>query len=116
VLKRSLGVLAVAVVIVACSSAGAPLAPSASNVWEQGRYVSTATAHPAVSESTVSEPDLDRERLLLPVFDALSEQPGFQVGGLHPDPKVNGSWSIGTANSDLELEPSLRRPIDAVSW
>jgi hypothetical protein len=90
VLKRSFGVLAIAAVIVACSSPGAPLAPSASTVWEQGRYPSAATARPALSESTVSAPDLDRERLLLPIFDALSEQPGFQVGGLDPDPNVNG--------------------------
>ena len=90
VLKRSFGVLAISAVLVACSSAGVPLAPSASTVWEQDRYLSAANARPALPESTVSEPDLDRERLLLPIFDALSEQPGFQVGGLDPDSKVNG--------------------------
>ena len=53
-LKRSIGVVAIAAVLVACSVQGA------------------------------------RERLLLPIFDALSEQPGFQVGGLDPDQQVNG--------------------------
>ena len=53
-LKRSIGVVAIAAVLVACSTQGA------------------------------------RERLLLPVLDALSEQPGFQAGGLDPDQHVNG--------------------------
>ncbi|HET7182923.1 MAG TPA: hypothetical protein VFI15_11885, partial [Candidatus Limnocylindrales bacterium] len=51
---------------------------------------SPAIAHSEVPQPTISEQELARERLLLPVFDALSQEPGFQVGGLDPDLNVNG--------------------------
>jgi hypothetical protein len=74
VLKGTFGVVAVAALLVACSSAGAPPAPSVSTVSEQDRYPSSAG--PAPSASTVSE------RELLATFDVLAELPGFQAGGL----------------------------------
>jgi hypothetical protein len=82
VLKRSFGILAIAAVLVACSSAGAPSAPSASTVSE---HPSPTDAGPTASASTVAEDVLDRERRLLPTVDLLSELPGFQVGGLTPE-------------------------------
>jgi hypothetical protein len=42
-------------------------------------------ADDANADSTVSEHELYRDRLLTPTFDVLSQQPGFQVGGLDPD-------------------------------
>jgi hypothetical protein len=82
VLTRSFGVLAIAAVVVACSSAGTPSAPSASNVAE---HASPTNAAPTASGSTVSDHDLYRDSLLNPTFDVLSELPGFQAGGLEPD-------------------------------
>jgi len=85
VLKRPFGVLAVAVLLVACSSVGAPTAPSASTPStpstpsEQDRSPSPTDAHPTPSAETVSEDEL------LAVFDVLAELPGFQVGGLTPE-------------------------------
>jgi hypothetical protein len=78
VLKRSFGVLVIAAVLVACSSAGASVAPSASTASEHDRSPAPTSASPAPSASTVSE------RELLATFDALAELPGFQVGGLTP--------------------------------
>ena len=84
-LKRSFGVLAIAAVLVACSSAGASPAPSESSVSEHDRYPPSAGARPAPSESTVSEHDRYRDSLLSPTFDVLAQLPGFQAGGLEPD-------------------------------
>jgi hypothetical protein len=78
VLKRSLGFLAIAAVVVACSSAGAFPARPESNVSERDRP-SSARALPAPSMSAVSEAEL------LATFDSLAELPGFQGGGLTPE-------------------------------
>jgi hypothetical protein len=58
-------------------------------------------------ESTLSEDGLERERRLLPTFDLLSELPGFQVGGLDPDPKVNGVFVYWNGEFGTEAQAAV---------
>lgn len=64
----------------------------------------SADSHP---ESTLSEDGLERERRLLPTFDLLSELPGFQVGGLDPDPKVNGVFVYWNGEFGTEAQAAV---------